>query len=51
MAIIESTTNYVYVQDIFYEAIFKFNRNDDDCNALYNLGCPNIFPQIFVPTF
>ena len=51
MAILESTTNYVYVQDIFYEAILKFNRTDDDCNALYNLEYPNIFPQIFVPTF
>ena len=51
MAILELTTNYVYVQDIFYEAIFKFNRTDDDFNALYNLECPNIFPQILVPTF
>jgi hypothetical protein len=51
VAVYESTVNYQYLEDIFYESVFKFDRTDDDCNLLYTQACPNIIPQIIVPLF
>ena len=37
------------MQDIFYEAFFKFDRTDDNCDLLYTQECPGVIPQIIVP--
>ena len=35
LAIKESTVNYVFIQDIFHEAVFKFNRVEKNSKLLY----------------
>ena len=45
----QSTNNYIYMQDIFYEAAFKFSRTDEDCETLYTQECPGVIPQISIP--
>jgi hypothetical protein len=37
------------MQDIFYEAVFKFDRTDDNCDLLYTHECPGVITQIIVP--
>ena len=51
MAVYETTINFTYLEDIFYESVFKFDRTDDDSNLLYAQACPNNIPQIIVPQF
>ena len=49
VAVYQSTNNYIYMQDIFYEAAFKFSRTDEDCETLYSQECPGVIPQISIP--